>query len=497
MSSADAFELIGVDAGPVDGDPILRSIDLVVPANGVTVLAGPSGAGKSTLLRLLNRLDDPAAGEIRWRGRALTDWSPTELRRQVAMVFQRAPLFPGTVFDNLQVALADVDLERAAHVLEHVGLSAELLDHEADSLSGGEAQRMCVARALLTEPAVLLADEPTAALDRAARGTVEDLGRMLAGFGDGSHLGEPRHRPVAAARRSRDRARRWRCASGRTPVGARRQRRPPRPPIGRCAMIAVEQGDIGIAGLAASGILVAVAVGISLWRQLGLERSLIWASLRALVQLLAVGWVLQFVVDPDDPLIYSVLWILAMVSFAAYTTSRRAADVPRVLPLSLLAYTASAIVVLGVLFGFGIYDFEGRTLVPLAGMVIGNSLAATVLVSRQLFDRGDRTARRDRRTPGARVVVQRGIPPASASGVAHGAGSADRVDESGGHRVPARCDGRPDPGGRRSSRCGQGAGVGDVPGARQRRDHHRSDEPRDLPRAVHPGTAAAPARSAN
>ena len=71
MSSSEAFELIGVDAGPVDGEPILRSIDLVIPADGVTVLAGPSGAGKSTLLRLLNRLDDPVAGEVRWRGRAL------------------------------------------------------------------------------------------------------------------------------------------------------------------------------------------------------------------------------------------------------------------------------------------------------------------------------------------------------------------------------------------------------------------------------------------
>ena len=136
-------------------------------------------------------------------------------------------------------------------------------------------------------------------------------------------------------------------------------------------MFAVEQGDIGIAGLAASGILVAVAVAVSLWRQLGLERSLLWASLRALVQLLLVGWVLQFVVDPDDPLIFSVLWLVAMVGFAAYTTSRRAADVPNVLALSLLAYTASAVVVLGVLFGFGIYDLEGRTLVPLAGMVVG------------------------------------------------------------------------------------------------------------------------------
>lgn len=183
MSSVDAFELVGVDAGPVDGDPILRSVDLVVPANGVTVLAGPSGAGKSTLLRLLNRLDDPVAGEVRWRGRALTEWSPTELRRQVAMVFQRPPLFAGTVLDNLRVALAEVTGGRAAHVLEHVGLSGDLLDQAADSLSGGEAQRMCVARALLTEPAVLLADEPTAALDRAARATVEDLGRRLADSG--------------------------------------------------------------------------------------------------------------------------------------------------------------------------------------------------------------------------------------------------------------------------------------------------------------------------
>lgn len=182
MSSPDVFELIGVDAGP-PGSPILRQLDLVVAANGVTVLAGPSGSGKSTLLRLLNRLDDPLSGEIRWRGRPLTEWNPTDLRRQVAMVFQRAPVFPGTVFDNLRVALASVSTDRAVHVLDHVGLDPGLLDHDAETLSGGEAQRMCVARALLTEPAVLLADEPTAALDRTARRTVEDLGRMLADSG--------------------------------------------------------------------------------------------------------------------------------------------------------------------------------------------------------------------------------------------------------------------------------------------------------------------------
>jgi len=154
-------------------------------------------------------------------------------------------------------------------------------------------------------------------------------------------------------------------------------------------LLAIEQGDIGIAGLAASGILVAVAVAVSLWRHLGLERSLLWASLRALVQLLLVGWALQFVVDPGDPLIFSALWIVAMVAFAGWTTSRRASGVPKVLPLALVSYTAAAIVVLGVLFGFGIYELEGRTLVPLAGMVVGNSLAATVLVSRQLLIAAD------------------------------------------------------------------------------------------------------------
>jgi len=151
----------------------------------------------------------------------------------------------------------------------------------------------------------------------------------------------------------------------------------------------IAETDIGLAGMAASGILVAVALAVSLWRQLGLERTLLWACLRALVQLLIVGWALQLIVDEDDPLILSFVWLVVMVLLAGYTTWKRATHVPAVLPLSLLAYAASATVTLGVLFGFGVYELEGRTVVPLAGIVIGNSLAATVLVSRRLFAAAD------------------------------------------------------------------------------------------------------------
>ncbi len=169
-------------AGPPDA-PILRDITIDVPCDGILAFACPSGAFKSTLLRLLNRLDDPLAGCVRFEGRDLTSWDPAALRRRVGMVFQSAPVFDGTVLDNLRVADPDVSDDRAQHVLDHVTLPTDLLDRPADRLSGGEAQRMSIARALLTDPAVLLADEPTAALDGGARRAVEDLGLEIAAEG--------------------------------------------------------------------------------------------------------------------------------------------------------------------------------------------------------------------------------------------------------------------------------------------------------------------------
>ncbi len=146
------------------------------------------------------------------------------------------------------------------------------------------------------------------------------------------------------------------------------------------------RGELTTWGLAAAGVLVAVAVALSIWQRLGLARSIIWAALRALVQLLVIGVALELVIDPGRPLVYSWLWVVAMVLFAAWTTRRRAPEVPGGFGLALSAYTASSVVSLGVLFGFSIFPMEGRTIVPLAGMVIGNSLASTVLVGRRIVD---------------------------------------------------------------------------------------------------------------
>jgi putative ABC transport system permease protein len=144
--------------------------------------------------------------------------------------------------------------------------------------------------------------------------------------------------------------------------------------------------DIGWEGLALSLLLVALAIGLSMWRGLGLEGSMAWASVRAIVQLLVVGLALQVLLEPDTSLGWSVLWVLGMIVFAAETVRRRAREVPQLFPLALAAFGTAAVVVLGVLFGFGVFDLDAQTLIPLAGLMIGNSMTATVLVARRLVE---------------------------------------------------------------------------------------------------------------
>jgi len=144
--------------------------------------------------------------------------------------------------------------------------------------------------------------------------------------------------------------------------------------------------DVGFLGLAASLALVGVAVALSLWQRLGLERGLVWAAARALAQLLLVGLALGLVIDPDAPLALSFLWVAGMVGFAADTARRRAPEVPGLLSLALAAFAVTALVSLALLFGLGVFPLEPRTLVPLAGLTVGNSMTATVLAARRVVE---------------------------------------------------------------------------------------------------------------
>jgi putative ABC transport system ATP-binding protein len=141
---------------------------------GATAIVGPSGSGKSTLLRLLNRLADPDAGTIAYRGRTLAEYDPLRLRREVSLVPQLPALLEGTVESNLRYAadLAGKELD-TARCLRLAGLDPGFATREVGELSVGEQQRAMLARALAQEPAVLLLDEPTSALDHDARDAVE------------------------------------------------------------------------------------------------------------------------------------------------------------------------------------------------------------------------------------------------------------------------------------------------------------------------------------
>ena len=155
----------------------------------------------------------------------------------------------------------------------------------------------------------------------------------------------------------------------------------------------MSEGDVGWIELAASLLLVAVAVGLSSWRRLELERTIVWASVRAAVQLLLVGSALTLVVDPDQPVAWSWLWVLFMIGFAGVTIQRRAPEVPGLLPVGLVAVAAAAAVSLGVVFGLGIFPVEGRTVVPVAGMMIGNSMKDAVVAARRVV--GELADKRD------------------------------------------------------------------------------------------------------
>jgi putative ABC transport system ATP-binding protein len=177
-----AFEFDRVTAVRA-GRRVLDEVTGAVPVSGITVISGPSGAGKTTLLRLCNRLELPDAGRVVYRGALLDELDPLVLRRRVGMVFQRPTPFPGSVADNLMVARPDAGTAEMSTALARVALDPGLLGQEARTLSGGELQRLCLARTLVTQPETLLLDEPTSALDAEPKLVFERTARDLAAQG--------------------------------------------------------------------------------------------------------------------------------------------------------------------------------------------------------------------------------------------------------------------------------------------------------------------------
>ncbi|MGI9036280.1 MAG: ATP-binding cassette domain-containing protein [Pyrinomonadaceae bacterium] len=183
---SSAFSLL--DVRQLKGNQIvLDGVNLEIEAGKITALVGPSGAGKTSLLRLLNRLDDPASGQIFYHSRPITEYPVQNLRLQVGFVFQTPVMFPGTVADNLRTALelagkSIVDSDNLiAETLRLAEIDVSLFERDGTQLSVGQKQRVNIARALMTAPEVLLMDEPTSALDPETADklmeTVRHLGR--------------------------------------------------------------------------------------------------------------------------------------------------------------------------------------------------------------------------------------------------------------------------------------------------------------------------------
>ncbi len=175
-----------------DGTESLRDINLQIPPNEIMVIFGPAGGGKSSLLRLLNRLNDIAdveqqSGRVMFNGQNILDpdINVIELRRKIGIVFSRPVPLPLTIYENVSFGLEVMGIKRGPRmdeIVERALTQAVLwdevkdrLDAPASAISGGQQQRLCLARVFALEPEVILLDEPTSALDPVSTARIEAL----------------------------------------------------------------------------------------------------------------------------------------------------------------------------------------------------------------------------------------------------------------------------------------------------------------------------------
>lgn len=160
--------------------PILKDVSLTVERGEVLAIIGPTGAGKTTLLRLLDQLEAPTSGKVLFDGQEVVPRRRTEVRRRLGMVLQKPVVFDATVYDNVAFPLRLRKYDRKSirdkvnAMLKTVGLDG-YQRRKARTLSGGETQKVALARALITDPQALLLDEPTANLDPVSLNAIEEL----------------------------------------------------------------------------------------------------------------------------------------------------------------------------------------------------------------------------------------------------------------------------------------------------------------------------------
>lgn len=174
------FENVSYSVGDVS---ILTKISGSIIANQITTLVGPSGSGKTTLLKLCNGLISPTDGEIWIEDQAIDTYDPVDLRREIGFALQSAPMIRGTVYDNLALPLTlqkkELLKKEALHYLDTVGLEYKFLTYNAADLSGGQRQKVSIARTLVNESPILLLDEITSALDQTSAYDIEQLIRNI------------------------------------------------------------------------------------------------------------------------------------------------------------------------------------------------------------------------------------------------------------------------------------------------------------------------------
>lgn len=158
---------------------ILKNITGSIPKGRITTLVGPSGAGKTTLLKMCNGLLSQTSGTIFIDNQPITSYEPTALRRHVGIALQAAPMIDGTVFDNLSLPRSlqgeKLTQQEAIQYLQDVGLDKSFLQRPASELSGGQRQKVSIARTLINKSSILLLDEITSALDRQSALDIEAL----------------------------------------------------------------------------------------------------------------------------------------------------------------------------------------------------------------------------------------------------------------------------------------------------------------------------------